>query len=92
MTFPTRQKRQRLGIVMAVISLVAMATFVLADLFRGQWHFEGAGATADAAWAEYSVRGGVNGYYLVPMVLCGVIGVACCLWPAQKPPKLSDKQ
>jgi hypothetical protein len=75
---------------MLAISVVALVVFLVIGVIRGHWRFDGSGSSGNAQWAAYSGELGVSGYYLIPILLCGAIGVFCLFRPSRKPPKLNQ--
>jgi hypothetical protein len=82
--------RQKLGALLMGISVLATIAFFVVGFFRGHWTFVGGGASGNVAWATYSGELGVNGLFLIPIFLCGVIGAFCLFRPTRKPPKLNQ--
>jgi len=69
------------------MALSVIALLVVA-VFPSHWHFAGGGSVGNAYWTDFTVDLGVSGYYLIPIILCGVMGLLYLLWPSRKPPKL----
>ena len=86
MTISTRRK---IGILLAIISVIALVAFMVVGLFRTDWHYDGGGVSGDAQGMAFSGECEISGYYFIPIFLCGVIGLICLLWPSRKPPKLN---
>jgi hypothetical protein len=82
--------RQRFGTLLIAISMVALGVFLEAGIRDGHWHYDGSGALGKGFWMTFSGESGVSGYYLIPIFLCGAIGVFCLAWPTRKPPKLNQ--
>lgn len=81
-------KRRKLGRSLIVISVFALIAFIVVTFVRGQWHYEGGDSSGIAVSNVYSIELGVSGYYLIPILLCGALGLLLLAWPSQKPPKL----
>jgi len=82
--------RRKVGVLLVAISAVAMVVFLLVGMLRGDWRYNGSGSSDNAPWADYSVKLGVNDYFFIPIILCGMVGAFCLLWPSPKPPKLAQ--
>lgn len=82
----TISKRTKIGFLLVIISVIAFVAFMVVDLFSvTNWHYAGGGDGNIAFVGESNV----GGYYLIPILLCGLIGVICLVWPSRKPPKLN---
>ena len=83
--------RQRFGSFVVTISGLALVAFLVVGVFRGDWHYVGSGSSNNGRWVVFSNRLAVNGYYVIPILLSGMAGAVCVLWPARKPPKLRQR-
>jgi hypothetical protein len=81
----TTSTRRKLGISLIALSVI---TFLVVDISLSHWHFAGGGSSGNVQWAAYDVDIGGRGHYLIPIILCGMIGVLYWVWPSRKPPKL----
>ena len=81
----TTSTRRKLGISLIALSVI---TFHVVDISLSHWHFDGAGSSGHVQWAAFHADLGVSGYYLIPIILIGVIGLLYLVWPSRKPPKL----
>jgi len=72
------------------IAALAMIAFFVVGFIRGHSTLMGSGSSGNGSWADYSVKLGVNGLFLIPIFLCGVIGAFCLFRPTRKPPKLNQ--
>ena len=84
----TTSARRKVGIALVALSMVAMVLFLVVGFVRGQWHFAGSESSGNALWLAGSVKLGVSGYYLIPIVACGAMGALQLRSASRKPPKL----
>lgn len=83
-------KRHKFGGALVAISVVAWAVFLVVGLFNADWHYVGGGSGDNAQVMAYDAQLKINGYYFIPIFLCGATGAACLLWPSRKPPKIQS--
>jgi len=86
MTIP---KRTKVGCLLVIISVIAFVAFMVFSALHTDWHYDGGGVSGSSDWVAFSGESSVSGYYLIPILLCGLIGVVCLVWPSRKPPKLN---
>lgn len=67
---------------------MATIAFFVVGIIYGQWQLDGSGTSGNGEWAAYSGQLGISGYYLIPIILCGAIGVLYLVRSLRKPPKL----
>jgi len=82
-------KRQKVGVLLLGIAMVAWVIFVAVEFFNADWHYFGGASTDGARVIAFSAKSKVSQYFLVPIFLCGTTGVACLAWPSRKPPRLN---
>jgi hypothetical protein len=87
MSISTRRKS---GVFLIAISVVAMVVFLVVDFFHTDWHYVGSESSDSSHVVAFAGVSRINGYYLIPMFLCGAVGAICLLWPSRKPPKLNQ--
>jgi len=87
MSVPARQK---FGVLLLAISVASFFAFLVVGVFRGDWHFDGSGSSGNGSWAAYSGELKISDYYLIPIFLCGLLGVFFLVWRSRKPPKLNQ--
>jgi len=80
--------RRKLGMLLLAISALAVLAFLAFGIFHGRWQYVGGGASGDSCWLAFSGELGLSKYYLIPISLCGVVGLLCLVWSSPKPPKL----
>jgi hypothetical protein len=81
--------RIKFGAWLVAISMAALVAFFAIGISRGAWHYVGSGSTGNGEWIDFSGKLGLGGYCLVPISLCGAVGMVCLLWPSRKPPVLN---
>ena len=78
-------KRRRLGIVLFSVAtlscLVARMSSSRPLLSKFSW-------SGDVGGVSIDLGGDMSLLYLIPIILLGVIGLLCFLWPSPRPPKL----
>jgi len=74
--------------MMVAIAAMGMIAFYVVGLVHAQWHYVGGESSNSGQSIAFVGESHVNGYYLIPIFLCGTIGVICLVWPGRKPPKL----
>ena len=77
--------RRLLGLLLISGSVVAC---IVAVVFFSDSRVVGSGTSGDASWTAGVVHFGVGWQFLLPVFLCGGVGVCCLVWPSRKPPKL----
>jgi len=75
---------------MVAISVVTAVVLFIVGIYRGTWEYAGSGSSGDAQGMAFSGELGVSGCCFIPIFLCGAVGAFFMLWPARKPPKLSQ--
>jgi hypothetical protein len=92
-------KRRRLGVLLIAISAAATGLFIVVDYAHGITH--GGSHTVqvqttniiDIPFGEYHTDFIITDtplgiYDMIPIGLCGLIGLACLVWPTRKRPVL----
>ena len=77
--------RQKLGVSLMCIS---GTTFMVAWLLTSHSHVTASGSSGHAAWSVVDVESDLSWRYILPIILCGAVGIFCAAWPSRKPPKL----
>jgi len=80
-----------------VVSALGMAVFWIATIYysltQGHPKVVGAGSSGDGGWLLIESQTNINWLYLtllVSIILSGVAGILCLIWPARKPPRLNE--
>jgi hypothetical protein len=76
----SKMKRRTFGALLIAIALVATVTgFLIGSI--PYWQFDWNSGEGPIYW-------GFDGYCVIPILSCGVVGLIYCVWPVRKPPKL----
>lgn len=87
-------RRQRFGALLVAISVLAAIAYVVADvnyaLAHGHARIEGFQTSQDGTATSFAVHvdSSISECYLIPIILCGAVGLLFLAWPYRKPPML----
>jgi hypothetical protein len=95
--FMSISKRRRLGLLLTVIAVLAGIVYLVDDVSYGltnghpQFGPVQTSRTLFGTATSQSVMldASISGYYLIPIILCGAVGLFYLAWPSRKPPKLT---
>jgi hypothetical protein len=84
--------RFKIGFLLVIVSAISFVVFwvvsVDESMTQGHTRIIGSGSSGGAQWVAMESDSKINSHYLIPIILCGVIGILCLAWPGRKPPKL----
>ena len=94
--FMSISKRRRLGALLIAFAVLGGIVYFVADvsygLTHGHPHFGEVQTSrtlfGTATSQVITLDASISGYYLIPIILCGTLGILYLAWPARKPPKL----
>lgn len=86
--FESTLTRRKFAVLLILISVFAGMTLFLAALLHGVWQQAHGGSSDDVQWIAGSVRLGRSVFYLIPIILCGAVGLLILFpWWSRNPPK-----
>jgi len=85
--------RLKLGFCLMALSAVTFVILNIVVISKGHVVGIGNGSVGNRYWMATETKLDINTHafdllYLVPIILCGTLGLLCLLWPQRKPPKL----
>ena len=81
-------RRRRFGLVLVCGSVAA---WIVALVFFSHSRVIGSGQSDNASWVASVVEIDAGWQFLLPVIVCGAIGLLCLVWPSPKPPKLRSE-
>jgi len=77
--------RGKVGVFFLALSVMAMIALLIVVWSRSRL----VGVDVDSSGMDAVYVAHLSGYYLIPIALFGITGVACLIWPSKRPPKLN---
>jgi ABC-type branched-subunit amino acid transport system permease subunit len=85
--------RLKIGWLFIALSALSFVVFWIVSvdesITQGHTRIIGSGSSGGVHWVAMESDSKTNMYYVIPIILCGAIGILCLAWPHRKPPKLT---